>query len=207
MGSSEEQIIENRDTSRAHTETQFEAVVVPFLAGAVAPLCPNELAMPSSPEEFADGNRCSVYDEDFFQLNAQPEQQKEPEVFNVTAHVSPTQPQARLRRQVSKVEPVMATSVAQDGRFTSQTTQIGQQHQLDDQTVAVRRRPAWSLLWPRMMLAEYLNFAKQHLASLLMQDIIGHTLTPFQFGGLRFLSPQACTKLSAGSSLYKVTFE
>jgi hypothetical protein len=61
-----------------------------------------------------------------------------------------------------------------------------------------------------VMLTECLDFTKQHLASPLMQNRIGHRLTLRQIGCLVLLTLQACANLVRGSShflCHHLTFE
>jgi hypothetical protein len=168
VGSSGVEIKEVRDAGWGHTQAQFEAIIVPVLASTVPPVGAHKSGVSSAPEELADRDRRDINHPHIFQVDTQLVGQKTPEGFNVATHIAPANPQPRLTGQTSQIQPIVTLSVPQDGRFTFQTTQISQQHQFQNQTVAIVRRSSSSFLVPGVMLAVPFHFTKQNLASTLM---------------------------------------
>jgi hypothetical protein len=188
MRSGVEQIKEIWNPSGCHTQPQLIAIVVPILAGAVAPVCLHKPTVAASTEEPADRHRDGVYDAHIFDINAQLGEQETTERVNVASHITPPDPQPGLARQWPQVT-IEALCMSQDSCFTFQPSQIGQHYQLQDQTVTVVWWSSNPFLVSWAMLTEPLDFAEQNLASTLMQNRIGHDLAPFQTGCLSVDNP------------------
>jgi len=130
MGPGVEQIIEVGDACGGHTQSQFEAVEVPILAGTVPPISFHKPAVPSRPVELTHRHRDDVDDALIFQVDAQLGDQIATELLDIATHGPPAKPEARLVGQWIQEASVMSLGMSQDGRFAFQTGQIAYQDQL-----------------------------------------------------------------------------